>query len=327
MKIKVVIALISGCIVLNFGCTKTSEDVIKDSTAFSTSPIRERCAAQEVLLRQLAEDPGLARRMQEIEEVTAAYARGPVPGYRSGNYIVIPVWVNVLYNNNAENISEQQIISQIKVLNEDYSGSNNDTRLIPDLFKGVQAGDTHIKFELAGISRKFSTNTEWPISGDPVKHNQRGGLDPTNPSTTLNIWCCDLGPIYLGYAQFPGGNLATDGVVIDDNAFGNKGTATAPYGMGRTATHEVGHWLNLRHIWGDRTCGNDFVDDTPVAEGFNGGCPAYPKYGSCSSTIPMMTMNYMDYTYDACMYMFTSGQNLRMQATFQPRGGRESFAQ
>jgi hypothetical protein len=89
----------------------------------------------------------------------------------------------------------------------------------------------------------------------------------------------------------------------------------------------VGHWLNLRHIWGDATCGNDFVSDTPLHQTSNGGCPAFPKYGSCSSTIPMMTMNYMDYTYDACMYMFSAGQGTRMNATFVSGGGRTSFAQ
>jgi hypothetical protein len=136
-----------------------------------------------------------------------------------------------------------------------------------------------------------------------------------------------MGGGILGYAQFPGGNPATDGVVVDDNAFGDIGTAAAPYGLGRTATHEIGHWLNLRHIWGDATCGNDFVNDTPVAQSSNGGCPPFPKYGSCSTTTPMMTMNYMDYTYDACMYMFTVSQNTRMQASFATGGGRNSFAQ
>ena len=112
-----------------------------------------------------------------------------------------------------------------------------------------------------------------------------------------------------------------------DRATGNTGTAAAPYGLGRTATHEVGHFLNLRHIWGDANCGNDQVNDTPVHNTSNGGCPAYPHYSTCSGTPVEMTMNYMDYTYDACMYMFTSDQKLRMQATFGSSGGRNSFAQ
>ena len=323
MKFTTAIAIICVCMAGSSGCTKSS---VENNEALTTPKPKERCGSQQVLLRQLAEDPSLAKRMNDIEELTAVFIKNGASSFRAGEDIIIPVWVNVLYNSNAENISALQINSQIKVLNEDFGGTNNDSRLVPALFAPVKAGDTKIKFQLAGISRKQTTITEWPLN-NAMKSVQRGGIDATSPATHLNLWCCNLGPVYLGYAQFPGGNIATDGVVIDDNAFGSKGTAADPYGMGRTATHEVGHWLNLRHIWGDRPCGNDYVDDTPVAEGYNGGCPAFPKYGSCSAIVPMMTMNYMDYTYDACMYMFTAGQNLRMQATFQPKGGRESFAQ
>ena len=325
MKLSTAIFVVSLSLLFSLGCSKTSVENNEPLTA--TAPqLRERCASQQVLLRQLAEDPSLAKRMNDIEELTASFIKNGVSSFRSGDDIIIPVWVNVLYNSNAENISELQISTQIKVLNEDFGGTNTDSRLVPALFAPVKAGNTKIKFQLAGITRKQTNITEWALN-NTMKSVQRGGIDATNPATNLNMWCCNLGPYYLGYAQFPGGNIATDGVVIDDNAFGSRGTAEDPYGMGRTATHEIGHWLNLRHIWGDRTCGNDYVEDTPVAEGYNGGCPVFPKYGSCSATVPMMTMNYMDYTYDACMYMFTAGQNMRMQATFQPKGGRESFAQ
>ncbi len=327
MKLKATIVIISGCLLFSFGCSKISVDENKEAAVAAVPLVKERCAAQAVLLQQLSEDPSLVKRMDDIEKLTTSFIRNRANDFRSGDDIIIPVWINILYNSPAENISALQVNSQIKILNEDFAGTNNDSRLIPDLFVPVKAGNTRIKFQLAGITRKYTTNLEWPYSGDPVKKSIRGGINPTNPETTLNIWCCNLGPYILGYAQFPGGNINTDGVVIDDNAFGDKGTATAPFGLGRTATHEVGHWLNLRHIWGDRQCGNDYVDDTPVAEGYNGGCPEFPKYGSCSAIVPMMTMNYMDYTYDACMFMFTAGQNLRMQATFQPSGGRESFAQ
>ena len=159
-----------------------------------------------------------------------------------------------------------------------------------------------------------------------MKSTKRGGLDPTDPTTKLNIWCCNLSGGILGYAQFPGGRAATDGVVIDDNAFGNTGTAEAPYDLGRTATHEIGHWVNLHHIWGDASCGDDLVDDTPPALTANFGCPVYPHTTSCNKTAEM-TMNYMDYTDDPCMYMFTVLQKARMVATFSQGGGRNSFAQ
>jgi hypothetical protein len=156
---------------------------------------------------------------------------------------------------------------------------------------------------------------------------KRQGLDPTSPTTKLNLWCCTIGGGILGYAQFPGGSSATDGVVIDSKYFGLSGTANYPYNLGRTATHEVGHWLNLRHIWGDATCGNDLVADTPSHNAANYGVPTYPHYSTCSGTPVEMTMNYMDYTDDRGMYMFSLGQKARIDALFVSGGARVSFAQ
>nr|WP_218155326.1 M43 family zinc metalloprotease [Chitinophaga sp. YR627] len=144
----------------------------------------------------------------------------------------------------------------------------------------------------------------------------------------MNIWIVGaMSGGVIGYAQFPGGAAATDGVVIADDCFGNTGTATSPFNKGRTATHEIGHWLNLRHIWGDATCGNDFVGDTPTQNAPNYGCPGYPHLSTCAGNPIEMTMNYMDYTDDRCMYMFTAGQKTRMLATFLTGGGRTGFAQ
>jgi hypothetical protein len=127
----------------------------------------------------------------------------------------------------------------------------------------------------------------------------------------------------LGYATFPGtATSTTDGVVIDFRYFGTTGTATAPFNRGRTATHEVGHWLNLRHIWGDANCGSDLVNDTPTHNTSNVGCPSYPHYSTCTGSPIEMTMNYMDYTDDACMYMFSAGQKTRAQALFATGGLR-----
>jgi hypothetical protein len=129
----------------------------------------------------------------------------------------------------------------------------------------------------------------------------------------------------LGYAQFPGGASATDGVVIGYTCFGTTGTAQAPFNKGRTATHEVGHWLNLRHIWGDAACGSDLVSDTPVHNTSNYGCPSHPRSNSCGTSAEMF-MNYMDYVDDACMQMFSNGQKARMQALFVSGGARASLA-
>jgi hypothetical protein len=156
------------------------------------------------------------------------------------------------------------------------------------------------------------------------------GIAPTSPTTKLNLWVCTMGGGILGYAQFPGGNSATDGVVILNKAFGSRakyaaGYYTTTYDLGRTASHEVGHWFNLRHIWGDATCGNDLVGDTPLHTTANYGCPAANIKSTCTGTPVMMTMNYMDYTDDACMYMFSTGQKTRMQATYAVGGPRATF--
>ncbi|RZK45680.1 MAG: zinc metalloprotease, partial [Pedobacter sp.] len=115
--------------------------------------------------------------------------------------------------------------------------------------------------------------------------------------------------------------------VLGYNFTGRTGSVSAPYNKGRTATHEVGHWLNLRHIWGDATCGNDQVGDTPPHNTANYGCPTSTHRSTCSGTPLEMTMNYMDYTDDACMYMFSAGQETRMLSIFVAGGSRNSFAQ
>jgi hypothetical protein len=286
------------------------------------SPILRSCATQEVLEVQLKEDPTLALRMNQIEAFTqkAILTKRLVNGK-----IVIPVVVNVLYRTSAENISDSQIQSQINILNKDYTATNSDFSSTPAEFAAV-AANIGITFELAKIVRKSTTKTSWGTR-DAMKSSKKGGIDPTTPSTTLNIWACKIGNGILGYAQFPGGSQATDGVVIDSKYFGLSASNSYPYNLGRTATHEVGHWMNLRHIWGDSSCGNDLVADTPVAKTSNFGVPAYPYVSLCLPTHNEMTMNYMDYTDDRGMYMFTNGQKTRMSALFVSGGIRAGFAQ
>ena len=150
-------------------------------------------------------------------------------------------------------------------------------------------------------------------------------MAPTSPTTKLNLWICTIGGGILGYAQFPGGASSTDGVVCDSKYTGTTGTAAAPFNLGRTATHEVGHWMNLRHIWGDATCGSDLVSDTPTHNDANSGVPAVGHRSTCSGAPLEMYMNYMDYTDDRGMYMFSKGQASRMNAIFLSGGSRASF--
>jgi hypothetical protein len=236
----------------------------------------------------------------------------------------IPVYVHVVYSKTEENISVEQIRSQIAALNADFSGTNADLSNTPAEFKGKIA-EANINFTLnesLHIRRVSTSRTEWGTT-DEMKYSAKGGSDAYMPGSYLNIWICNIGGGVLGYAQFPGGAPSTDGVVVGPQYFGTTGYVAAPYNKGRTATHEVGHWLNLIHIWGDGDCTkDDLVEDTPSADRPSYGCMGTPTY--CSS--PAMTMNFMDYSDDACMYMFTLGQKLRMHALFSRGGARSTFA-
>ncbi|WP_201743841.1 GEVED domain-containing protein [Hymenobacter busanensis] len=274
----------------------------------------------------------MAARRAAIEAQTAAYQANPETAQRgTAITVTIPVVVHVLYNTAAQNISDAQIQSQIAVLNEDYHKLNADYTKTPAAFAGLVA-DVGVQFVLAkqtptgaattGIERKQTTKTSWGTD-DAMKRASTGGLDAWNSSKYLNLWVCNLSGGVLGYAQFPGGAAATDGVVILTSAFGKGGSASAPFNLGRTGTHEVGHWLNLNHIWGDdgTACtGTDNVSDTPNQADENYGTPSYPQ-SSCSNTSDMF-MNYMDYVDDAAMYMFSTGQSSRMNALFATGGAR-----
>jgi hypothetical protein len=282
----------------------------------------------DVLHSQLSADPSLQSRLDAIESQTRKFiAEGGAEAARinADNKIEIPVVVNVLYRLASENISDAQIQSQIDVLNEDFNKTNADAGNVPAIFSGV-AADVDIQFVLVKVNRKYSNKRSWRTNDD-MKKTTKGGLNPTDPSQNLNLWVVNNMGSVLGYAQFPGGSPTTDGVVIAHNFFGRVGVVSAPYHKGRTATHEVGHWLNLRHIWGDATCGTDYVNDTPTHNTANYGCPSAGHLSTCAGTPVEMTMNYMDYTDDACMNMFSNGQKDRMLAIFSAGGARAAMGQ
>lgn len=324
---KLCLVLFCGTVLFS-ACSKNDKPTVITEKTPDEEPAIEgrRCAAMDVLQEQLRQDPSLAARMARIEDLTARVAKDKsLHRLLPDGSILIPVVVNVLYRTAAENISAAQIQSQIDILNADYNGLNAEYDTITT-FGSVKAS-VGVHFVLKSVVRKSTTRTSWGTN-DAMKRTSSGGIAATTPDSVLNIWVVGAmtGGV-IGYAQFPGGTAATDGVVIVDDCFGNTGTATAPFGLGRTATHEVGHWLNLRHIWGDATCGSDLVGDTPAHNTANYGCPSYPHRSTCSGTPIEMTMNYMDYTDDACMYMFSAGQKTRMLATFLSGGGRTGFAQ
>lgn len=290
---------------------------------------QRHCAAEEVLHQQLLNDPALRSRLEEIERHTQEFQSN---GVQERVVVTIPVVVNVVWNTTAENISAAAIASQIQVLNDDFRRLNADAASTPAAFQGI-AADCEVNFCMAtrdpsgnatdGIRRQNTTVTSFSTN-DAVKFTSQGGLDAWPRDQYLNLWVCDLGGGLLGYAQFPGGAAATDGVVCDYAYFGTVG-ASAPFDKGRTATHEVGHWLNLYHIWGDdgTSCsGSDLVADTPNQADENYGCPTFPTVSCTNGPNGDMFMNYMDYTDDACMNLFTAGQKARMQALFSTGGAR-----
>jgi hypothetical protein len=340
---KKIIGLFSVCAIFTIGCTKSSlKEELKNEEAMEVSPVAAHrgCASQEVLEAQLKADPEFAARRAAIEEATTRFQQNE--GNTAGRLLAdgtieIPVVVNVVYKTTAQNISLAQIQSQIDVLNKDYAATNADITKIPTVFQAVKAGNTGIKFVLDQVRRFQTTKTSF-TTNDGVKKASGGGIAPLSPTTKLNMWTCNMSGGILGYAQFPGGSSSTDGVVMTYTAFGVT-TAGAPFNKGRTATHEVGHWLNLRHIWGDdiesptnnpaNDCaGSDLVTDTPNQGAMNYGTPTFPRV-SCSNSAAGgdMFMNYMDYTDDLAMFMFSAGQKTRMKATFAAGGGRNSFAQ
>jgi hypothetical protein len=290
---------------------------------------QRNCGTMEHYERSIQENPSFEFNQQEIENFTNEFLSHSNGEDRA--IVTIPVVVHVVYNTTAENISDAQILTQIDVLNKDFAKMNADAANTPSIFT---ASNTDIQFCMAsvdptgaatnGITRTSTTTTAFSTN-DAMKNSSTGGKSAWDASKYLNIWVCDISGGILGYAQFPGGSAATDGVVIDYQYTGTIGTATAPFNLGRTATHEVGHWLNLRHIWGDATCGSDLVSDTPTHNTSNGGCPTYPHLSTCTGTPVEMTMNYMDYTDDACMYMFSAGQTARMQALFATGGAKASL--
>lgn len=314
-------------------CTKTNLPETTTAEDAAVSQVAERtCASAEILAAQLAADPMLRSRRERLETFTMnAIANGAVDNL-APNRITIPVVVNVIYNTAAENISTGQIQSQIDVLNEDFNKANRDVRGVPSIYRTV-VGDVGIRFVLSSVVRRQSNRKQWaPVDG--MKSAEGGGIDATDPEHKLNVWVCNLGQNLLGYAYYPAtAPPSIDGVVVLYSAFGSRdkypaGTYINNYDLGRTATHEVGHWMNLIHIWGDdggSCAGSDRVEDTPNQADENYRCPEFPAI-SCNNTGDM-SMNFMDYTYDRCMYMFSKGQEARSLAVFAPGGPRTSYIQ
>ncbi|MFI9309678.1 zinc metalloprotease [Streptomyces triculaminicus] len=291
------------------------------------------CGTMEVHRRLLTENAAYATARTAIENHAFAYERGDARTARTG-VTCVPVVVHVVHATDEENVDDAQVLSQLDVLNQDFRKLNPDVAGVPEVWREL-AADSRVGFRLASVDPDGHpttgiTRTRTQVAGfgtdDAVKFTAQGGRDAWPADRYLNVWVCLLEGGLLGYAQFPGGPAATDGVVIRHSAFGTNGTATVPFALGRTATHEVGHWLNLHHIWGDDgtgCSGSDFVADTPNQGGPNFGSPVFPHVSCRNGPHGDMFMNYMDYVDDAAMFMFTTGQAVRVNATLD--GPRSTF--
>ncbi len=297
-------------------------------------PKQRTCGAMQEHQHLLETDPSFRKNQVALEHACQARLRSAAVA-RVAPY-KFTVVVHVVHNpaSPAEKISVAQVNSQIAVLNRDFRATNPDKSKTPAVFSGLVA-DPMIEFVLAtkdpaghatnGITYTETHETSFSDRGNPVKFKSKGGISAWNTKKYLNIWVCTLSESLLGYAQFPGGPVKTDGVVILNTGFGTNGSAAAPFNLGRSATHEIGHFLNLRHIWGDTPdcSGSDLVADTPNAEDSNFGKPTFPHVSCSNGPNGDMFMNYMDYVYDDSMFMFTPGQVARMHTTLD--GPRKSL--
>ncbi|MES1197832.1 MAG: M43 family zinc metalloprotease [Chitinophagaceae bacterium] len=298
---------------------------------------QRNCSTFKYQQQQIKTDPSLAEKINAVEVFTrkqlSTFDNSTLRSSQTSQpgIIRIPVVVHILFHNSYDNISDALVQSQLTALNRDFRRKNSDTVNTPAIFKSL-AADCEIEFQLAksdpqgrftdGIIRKYTPVQYWEAN-DKVKFSSEMGDDAWDPKSYLNIWVCNLEQV-AGYSSIMGGPENKDGVVIGFSAFGIlPGDIT--YSKGRTTVHEVGHWLNLKHLWGDSDCGDDLVDDTPKQANYNQGCPTGIRTSCGNAPNGDMYMNYMDFTNDACMNLFTKGQKSRMRALFAEGGIRNSF--
>jgi hypothetical protein len=299
-------------------------------TFFASAQAQRTCGTMQHEQWLQQQNPKRAEQRKAFEQAMSDYIRNNASAKQNNktqSITQIPLVVHMVYSSTTDSVSDAQIFSQIKILNDDYTRQNADTVNTPGPFKAV-ASAPMVQYCWAqrdpngnpttGIERKKSATTSW-TSDNKVKAAATGGLDAWDPTRYFNIWVCNLGGGLLGYGEFPTSVASnTYGFVAGYTCFGDTLKAVAPYNKGRTATHEIGHCFNLYHIWGDdgTACtGSDSCADTPNQAGQNFGCPTYPLLDACTATAPgTMFMNYMDYVDDACMNTFTHDQSLRMVA-------------
>ncbi len=291
---------------------------------------QDRCATMPLLEQRFSANPGLRQKFSEREEQLRKLVAERIASRKSmktGGLVTVPVVFHVVLRNQAQ-VTDAQIQAQLDTINKDYAGLNAGAAKIPSYFKSL-FGSSGIQFCLAqqtpneepttGIVRYSTTQTSFDYTSNYVKHKATGGADAWDPDSYLNIWICVLSNNTLGYATFPNDGIPDEqGVVVAYNSLPG-GNATG-FNEGKTLTHEIGHYFNLIHIWGDDNgscAGSDGVSDTPNQGNSSSTCRTGVVTDNCTPTSPgIMYQNYMDYTADACLLMFTVEQVARMEAAF-----------
>lgn len=288
---------------------------------------QQRCGSFQHLQQVIQLNPSLINKQQRIEKaIQLRIGHGAVPSINAKpvpSIIKIPVIVHVVYHLQEENISNEAIQRQMTALNRDYRRMNMDSISTPIYFKDA-AADTRIEFQLAkvdpdgratnGIERIYSPVAKWN-GDDKMKYKSEYGAPAWDADSYLNIWVCNMYDL-LGYSSIMGEEKEKDGVVINYTVFNDLEDGGA-YNSGRTAVHEIGHWLGLKHLWGDADCGDDGIDDTPKQQTYTTGCPGGIHTSCGNNPNGDMYMNFMDYTNDPCMNLFTNGQRDHMRALFE----------
>jgi hypothetical protein len=290
---------------------------------------------EEYVNRQVSDDISLKDKLAQVDVFTHERTNSTISAQRITGMpetITIPVVFHVLYHTPRENVDKTILDRLIAALNRDFNKRNSDTSNIPSVFKPY-AGAMGFEFKLAtmdpqgrgtnGIIKKYTPILYW-MSDDKMKFTSSYGDDAWDSKSYLNIWICNMKDV-MGYSTFPGMDPLKDGVVLSvEDIFKARGTTPKINDL-RTIVHEVGHWVSLYHIWGEDYCGDDKVDDTPKQASYTPGCPTSSRVTCGNGPTGDMYMNFMDFTNDVCMNMFTVGQRKRARTVFEAGGPRNSI--
>ena len=296
---------------------------------------QKRCSMEEYVSKQVGNNVSLKEELEQVEVFTRERTNSPGTTQRVNGLpevITIPVVFHILYHTPDQNIERTGLERLIAALNRDFNKRNADTSNIPSVFRPY-ATSMGFEFKIAtmdpqgvgtsGVVRKYTPISYW-MSDDKMKFSASYGDDAWDSKSYLNIWICNMKDV-LGYSTLPGMDPKKDGIVLGlEDLFAHHGTTPVVNDL-RTIVHEAGHWLNLYHIWGEGYCGDDKVDDTPKQGSYTPGCPNGTRVTCSNGPIGDMYMNFMDFTDDVCMNMFTNGQRKRARILFEAGGPRNSI--